>query len=93
MAKAIIILIGLYSVVMLWLLSGALRQKGGVMNNKYKGYIIKDYSNVYGPKSYSIEGCIWIFDTKKSIRDYIDEHDSIEPSETGAMKYIGTVID
>jgi len=59
----------------------------------YRNYRIKDYSNQYGKNSYSVEGCIWMFTSVEDVEDYIDEHDSIKPSNAGAMKYIGTVID
>ena len=59
----------------------------------YRKYRIKDYSNHYGKNSYSVEGCIWMFTSVEDVKDYIDEHDSIKPSDAGVMKYIGTVID
>ena len=59
----------------------------------YKNYRIKDYSMHYGKNSYSVEGCIWLFTSVEFVKEYIDEHDSIRPSDVGAMEYIGTVID
>ena len=59
----------------------------------YKNYRIKDYSNHYGKSSYSVEGCLWLFTSIKYVKDYIDEHDSIKPSDAGVMEYVGTVID
>jgi len=61
--------------------------------NDYKGYSIVDYSKTYGKNSFSCPGCIWVFHSVNKLKEYIDEHDSIKPSETGTMEYIGTVID
>ena len=53
----------------------------------YKGYRIKDYSKQYGENSYSVPGCIWIYGTIGTLKKYIDEHDNINPTETGTMVY------
>ena len=55
----------------------------------YKGYRIKDYSDNYGPDSFSAEGCIWLFTKVEFVREYIDEHNSISPSIIGTMEYHG----
>ncbi len=37
----------------------------------YKGYKFEDYSQYYGPNSYSVVGCVWLFDSIEKIKGYL----------------------
>ena len=54
----------------------------------YKGYEIKDLSWHYGYQSYSVTGCVWLFDTIAKLEEYIDSHPNIKSSDNGSMIYI-----